>query len=348
MVGLGRRGRRVLARRQAGVRAVPPREPRGRRRAHRRAPDRVRGSRHPGAADRRRAARRAGGGGGRLRRPARPHRPRARQEPARPRAPAPRRPRPHPRPRRPAGRRGGGERAAARRARGRRRGDPVRRRHQHLRQPRAAARGDPHGDLGRPRVDGPRARDRRHLAARARGGRRLRPAAGGAAQRARLHVRPLPRLVHALDAGRLDRHALVGHAVRPLRRHRRLHPRPARGHARRAAGHAPGAGHLDRPERARDGARLRGPAGDHLRGDRPGPPPAARAHDPRLPVPQLGRVGRRHARHRGQRGGAVGHPRGRRQRDRVQLRDQEGLVAASTSSSRRRSRRSCSAARATT
>ena len=71
-----------------------------------------------------------------------------------------------------------------------------------------------------------------------------------------------------------------------------------------------------------------GRLGDHLRGDRPGPPAAARAHDPRLPVPELGGVDRRHARHRGQRGGAVGHARGRRQRDRVLVRDQEGLVAA--------------------
>ncbi len=288
MVGLGRRGRRVLARRQAGVRAVHPREARGRRRAHRRASDRVRGPRHPRAADRRLAADRAGGGRGPLRRPARPHRPRARQEPARSRAPAPRRPRPHPRRRRPARGRGVGERVAARRARGRRRGDPVRRRHQHLRQPRGAAGGDPDGDLGRPGVDGPRARGRCDLAARTRGGRRLRPAARGAAQRARLHVRPLPRLVHALDARRVDRHALLGDAVRPLRRHRRLHARPERGDARRAAGHAPRARHVDRPERARDGARLRGPARDHLRGDRAGPPPAARAQDPRLPVPRAG------------------------------------------------------------
>ncbi len=165
------------------------------------------------------------------------------------------------------------------------------------------------------------------VAARARAGRRLRPAPGGAAQRPGLHVRPLPRLVHVLDARRLDRHALVGHAVRPLRRHRRLDARAAGRHPGRAARHAPGAGDLDRAERARDGARLRGPARDHLRGDDPGPAPAAGAHDPRLPVPELGRVGGGDARHRGQRGGAVGHARGRRQRDGVLVRDQEGLAS---------------------
>ena len=58
------------------------------------------------------------------------------------------------------------------------------------------------------------------FASRARAGRRLRSAPGGAAARARVHVRSLPRLVHALDARRLDRHTLLGHAVRPLRRHR--------------------------------------------------------------------------------------------------------------------------------
>ena len=47
--------------------------------------------------------------------------------------------------------------------------------------------------------------------------------------------------------------------------------------------------HVDRPERARDGARQRGPARDHHRGDRAGPPRAGRAQDPRLPVPRLGR-----------------------------------------------------------
>ena len=87
-------------------------------------------------------------------------------------------------------------------------------------------------DLG---PHGPAARDRRDLAARARAGRRLRAAPGGAAQRARLDLRALPRLLHPLDARRLDRDALLGHAVRPLRRHRRPHARAARGHARGAA-----------------------------------------------------------------------------------------------------------------
>ena len=92
--------------------------------------------------------------------------------------------------------------------------------------------------------------------------------------------------------------------------------------------HPARAEHVDRPERARDGAGQRGAPGDHLRGDDPRAPPAQGAHDPRLPVPDLGRVGRRHARHRRERGRAVGHARGRPRGDGVLVRHQEGLDAA--------------------
>ena len=71
----------------------------------------------------------------------------------------------------------------------------------------------------------------------------------------------------------------------------------------------------------------RGPPGDHLRGDRAGAAHARRAHDPRLPAAELGRLARGDARHRGQRGGAVGHARRGRQRDGLLVRDEEGLVA---------------------
>ncbi len=81
----------------------------------------------------------------------------------------------------------------------------------------------------------PRAGDRRDVAPRPRPGRRVRAAARGAAQRPRLDARPLPRQLHLLDAGRLDRHALVGHAVRQVRRRGRPRARAARRHA---AGHA--------------------------------------------------------------------------------------------------------------
>ena len=53
---------------------------------------------------------------------------------------------------------------------------------------------------------------------------------------------------------------------------------------------------------------------------------AGRARDPRLPVPDLGRLARRDARHRRERGVAVGDARVRRRRDAVLVRDEEGLV----------------------
>ena len=60
----------------------------------------------------------------------------------------------------------------------------------------------------------------------------------------------------------------------------------------------PGAPRLDRAERAGDGARERGPARGHHRGDRAGAARARPTNHPRLPVPDVGRRPRGHARHR--------------------------------------------------
>ena len=60
---------------------------------------------------------------------------------------------------------------------------------------------------------------------------------------------------------------------------------------------AAGADHVDRPERARDGARQRGAARDHHRGHGARPPAAGGARDPRLPLPDwVGGARRRCAR----------------------------------------------------
>ena len=179
-------------------------------------------------------------------------------------------------------------------------------------------------DLGRLR---PRARDRRGVAPRARAGGRLRAGARGAAQRVRLDARALPRQLHALDARRLDRDALVGHAVRQVRRRGRPDARPARRHAGGHRRAAPRADHVDRPERARDAARQRGAARDHHRGDGARAPAAGGARDPRLPAPRLGARPRGDARDRGERGDAVGHARLRRPRDAVLVRDAQGRLA---------------------
>ena len=134
------------------------------------------------------------------------------------------------------------------------------------------------------------ARHRRDLAARARAGRRLRPAARGAAQRARLDLRPLPRLLHPLHARRLDRDALVGHAVRPLRRHRRLDARPPGGHPGRPARQRPVPSTSTGPSVREMVLGSEGRLGIiceatiHVRRAAQG------AHDPRLPVPDLGRA----------------------------------------------------------
>ena len=77
------------------------------------------------------------------------------------------------------------------------------------------------------------------------------------------------------------------------------------------------------PERARDDPRQRGPARHHHRGDRARAPPARASADPRLPASPTGTRGARgDARDRGERGDAVGHPRLRRPRDAVLVRDQ--------------------------
>ena len=55
------------------------------------------------------------------------------------------------------------------------------------------------------------------------------------------------------------------------------------------AGDPAGAGDVDRTERAPDGARQRGAAGDHHRGHRARPADPRAAQDPRLPVPDLRR-----------------------------------------------------------
>ncbi len=193
----------------------------------------------------------------------------------------------------------------------RRRRHPVRRGHEHLREPRAAAWRDAHGPLRRHAPDGRGDRDRRRRATRSGAGRRARTAPRGAARRQGLDLRPLPRQLHVLDARRVDRDALVGHAVRQVRRHRRDHHGAARGHAGGRAGHAGGAVEVDRPRRQPDDARQRRSPGDHHRGDGAGAPGAREPQDPRLPLPGLVRRDRRDGRDRRERGVAVGDARRR-------------------------------------
>ena len=208
---------------------------------------------------------------------------------------------------------------------GRRRGaHPLRRRDQHLGQPRAPGAGAAHGHLARRHEAASSTRRGRALRPRPGPGRRVRPGHRAAAQRAGMDARPLPRQLHPLDARRVDRHALFGHAVGPLRRHRRPHTRGARRHAGRAAGDPSGAPHLDRAERAGDGARQRRPPGVITEATVQVRRVPEQPRDPRLPVPDLVRRPRGHARHRGERGGRLGDPRLRRQRDGVLLRHPEG------------------------
>ena len=176
--------------------------------------------------------------------------------------------------------------------------------------------GDPHRRLRRHAEDGRGDRDRRRRAARPGAGGRARSAPRGAAQREGLDVRPLPGQLHVLDARRLDRHPLVGDAVRQVRRHRGHHDRVACGHARGRAGDARGAVEVDRARREPDDAGERGSARDHHRGDGAGAPGAGEPQDPRLPLPGLVRRDLRHGRDRGERGIAVGHPRRGPARDR--------------------------------
>ena len=176
-------------------------------------------------------------------------------------------------------------------------------------------------DLHRPRPPEPGARDRR----RRRDWRACRPASSAptsrTAQRSGLDGRPLPRHLHALDAGRLDRDALLGDAVRPLRRHRRPHARAARGHARRACWSSRRC-RARRPARACArwcwAARAGWGSSPRRRSTSGACRPAA--PDPRLFVPDLGGGLGRHARPRRQRGVAVGDACVRRPRDRVLVR----------------------------
>ncbi len=91
------------------------------------------------------------------------------------------------------------------RLRGRRR-HPLRRRDQRGRRGRAARAPGRRGD-DRPRPVGPRARGRPRLARRPHPGGRHRARAGGAAEGARADAAPLPAVVRARHAGRLDRDA---------------------------------------------------------------------------------------------------------------------------------------------
>ena len=135
-------------------------------------------------------------------------------------------------------------------------------------------------------------------------------------RRAGWTLRPLPRQLHALDARRLDRDALLGDAVRPVRRHRRpdagLRVVTPAGHA----GNAPGP---DAPPPARACARwcwaARAGWGSSPRRRSTCTAIPERAADPRLPVPRLAERARRDARHRRRRGRAVGHACVGRQRD---------------------------------
>ena len=118
--------------------------------------------------------------------------------------------------------------------RARRGGDPVRRRDERRRRRGGARSASGYAgavtiDLGAAR---PGARGRPHLARGADPGRRDGPGARGPAARARPHAAPLPAVVPALDARRLDRDA----RRRPLRDALHAHRRPRRvdhgGHAR--------------------------------------------------------------------------------------------------------------------
>ena len=123
-------------------------------------------------------------------------------------------------------RRGRGRGGARLVRRARRGGDPVRRRHERRRRRRGArsATATPGAvtiDLGTAR---PRARGRPRLARGADPGRRDRARPRGPAARARPHAAPLPAVVPALDARRLDRHA----RRRSLRDALHAHRRPRR------------------------------------------------------------------------------------------------------------------------
>ena len=258
-------------------------------------------------------------------RPARPRGPRSRQEPARPRPAPPRRARPAPGRGRPPGRRGRGGGGPARRP-GRRRGaDPVRRRDEHLRQPRGPGGRAAHGHLARPVA----ARAGCSRSTRRPGSRAVQAGAFGPDLERQLNAQGWTlghfpdSFTHSTLGGWIatrssgmqsDRYGDIADLTRAVRV-----VTPAGLLVTRPVPHT-----STGPERARDGAgQRRAPGRDH-RGDRARPARARAPRDPRLPVPDLGRRSRGHAGHRRERGGAVGHARLRRVRDGVLVRDQEG------------------------
>ena len=248
----------------------------------------------------------------------RPRGPRARQEPARPRAPPPRRPRP----RCPTSSSGPAARTTSTRSCGRR-WTPTPSSSPSAAAPTSPAASRPPGGraaarrLGRHAPAGPRCStiDEASRPGAGAGG-RVRPAPRGAAQRPGVDARPLPRQLHALDARRLDRHPLLGDAVRQVRRHRRHHARGARGDARRHARHPAGAEHVDR---ARACARWCS-AARAASGSSPRRPCTCTACPERRKIlgylfPDWPTRAGRDARDRRERGVAVGHARVRRPRD---------------------------------
>ena len=220
---------------------------------------------------------------------------------------------------------------------GRRRGgDPVRRRHERRRRRRGArGRRLRRRRHARPRRARPRARGRRRLRRRAHPGRRARPGAGGAARAARAHAAPLPAVVPALDARRLDRDA----RGRPLRDRRDAHRRPRRvgprDHAGRRVGVAPAARLRRRPEPRPAAARLGGDARRDHRGVGARAAEAARAREPRRALRRLRRRRGGRARGRAGRAAAVELPPGRRARGGAHVRRRRLAPRCSCSASSR-------------
>ena len=183
--------------------------------------------------------------------------------------------------------------------------------------------------LGRSQPPGPGARDRRRLAPGAGAGGRVRPAPRRAAQRPRVDARSLPRQLLALHPGRLDRHPLLGDAVRQVRRRGRPHARAARGDP---GGHARDPARAEHLDRARACARwcsaARAASGSSPR--RPctctACPSAARSSATSSPTWADALAAMQRARR--ERGVAVGHAGVRRLRDRVLVRHAQGPDAA--------------------
>ena len=144
------------------------------------------------------------------------------------------------------------------------------------------------GRLGRPRPDGPRARDRRRRRAwrgcsRASSARTSRSSSTRAAGRSATsptasRYSTLGGWIATRSSGmQSDKYGDIADLTRAVR------VVTPGGHAR----HPAGAAHVDGPERARDGAGQRGAPRDHHRGDGARPSRARAARDPRLPVPRL-------------------------------------------------------------